>query len=77
MKHSLCIYGSHHIPTSQNARGCRTCRTQTGFFMGREEARRNHQESVALVNRRRRLAWLVEQWEEHLGRCRIVKESYL
>lgn len=73
----LCLYGSHHIPTSRNVKGRRACRTETGFFMGREEARRSHREVVALVYRRRRLAWLVEQWEGHLGRCRIVKESYL
>jgi len=72
----LCIYGSHHIPRSQNTKGRRACRTQTGFFMGRMEARRSHREGVALVYRRRRLAWLVEQWEGHLDRCRNVKESY-
>jgi len=72
----LCLYTSHHIPTSQNAKSHRACRTHTGFFMGREEARRSHREGVALVYRRRRLAWLVEQWEEHLGQCRIVEESY-
>lgn len=73
----LCIYGSHHIPTSRNAKGRCACRSQTGFFMGREEARRGQRESTALIRQRRRLAWLVEQWEGHLGRCRIVKESFL
>lgn len=71
----LCIYGSHHIPTSRNAKGHRACRTQTGFFMGREEARRSHLEGGALVHRRRRLAWLVAQWEGHMARCQFVKES--
>lgn len=77
MKQSLCLFGSHHIPTSQNARGRRACHTQTGYFTGREEARRSRLENVALVYRRRRLAWLVEQWERHQSRCRIVRESYI
>lgn len=45
----VCIYGSHHIPTSRNAKGHRACRTQAGFFMGHEEVRRSHREGVALV----------------------------
>ena len=73
----LGIYGFHHIPTGLNAKGHRACRTNTGFFMGRNEARRIHREGGALVHRRLHLAWLVKQWKRHMARCQFVKESYL
>lgn len=68
----LRIYGSHHIPTSRNVTGHRACRAPMGFFPRREEPGRRLMENGALAGRRLRLAWLVEQWNKHLGRNRFV-----
>ena len=72
----LTIYDSHHIPTNRCVPGHRACRTHTGFFLGGGEARRVRQESIALINRRFRYAWLVQQWAMHEERCRLRKEIY-
>jgi hypothetical protein len=72
----LTIYDSHHIPTNRNRKGPQACRTQTGFAMGRGEARRVYQARLDLVNRRLRLAWLAQQWAGHLARRRFAKGKY-
>ena len=72
----LTIYDSHQISTNRNIKCHRACRTQTGFIMGAEESRRIRQESRALINRRFRYAWLIQQWDGHEERCRFVKERY-
>ncbi len=69
----LTIYDSHHILTNRNIKCHRACRTHTGIFTSSWEARRIHQEDLALVNRRLRFAWLVRQWNEHED---SVKEMY-
>jgi hypothetical protein len=72
----LTICDSHHIPTNHCVPGHRGCRTHTGFFLGGGEARRVRQESIALINRRFRYAWLVQQWAMHEEWCRLRKEIY-
>ena len=73
----LGLYSSHHIPTSRNIKGRRACRTQTGFFMGQDEARRCHREGGALATRRRQLAWLVQQWDRFIVRRRMAQGANL
>ena len=72
----LTIYDSHHIPTNRNIKCHPACRTHTGVFMDAGESRRIRQESSALINRRFRYAWLIQQWAMHEERCRFVKEEY-
>jgi hypothetical protein len=72
----LTICDSHHIPTNHCVMGHRACRTHTGFFLGAGEARRARQESIALINRRFRFAWLIGQWTMHKERCRSRKEMH-
>ena len=71
----LTIYDSHHIPTNRQRKGSRACRTHTGFFTGRGEARRVYQANVDLVNRRIRFDWFVRQWAGHQARIGFIKEK--
>ena len=61
------ILNSSHIPTNRCVAGHRSCRTNTGVFLGDGEARRVRQESIALINRRFRYAWLVGQRNRYKG----------
>jgi len=72
----LTIFQSSHISTNRCVKGHRACWTHTGFFLGGGggEARRVRQESIALINRRFRYAWLAQQWAMHQERCRSRKE---
>ncbi len=72
----LTICDSHHIPTNRCVPGHRACRIHTGFFLGAREARRIRWESMSLINRRFRYAWLTRQWAMHEERCRLRKEMY-
>jgi len=70
----LTIFDSSHIPTNRCVPGHRACRTNTGFFLGGAEARRVRQESIALINRRFRFVWIIQQSAMHEERCRSKKE---
>ncbi len=61
----LTVHDSHHIATHRCVAGHRACRSLTGFPLGAGEARRVTHESIALVNRRLRFAWLIAQWRRH------------
>ena len=63
----LTICDSHHIPTNRCLPGHRACRTHSDFYQGAEEAQRVQHESIAMINRRLRFAWLVGQWKRHEG----------
>jgi hypothetical protein len=71
----LTIYDSHHIPTNRCLPGHRACRTYTGFYSGGGEAQRVQRESIALINRRLRFAWLVGQWKNNEGITKSQKEG--
>jgi len=71
----LTIYDSHHIPTNRCLPGHRACRSCTGFYPEGEEAQRVQHESIALINRRLRFAWLVGQWKRNEGITKIQKEE--
>ncbi|MFH0789820.1 MAG: hypothetical protein V2B13_19700 [Pseudomonadota bacterium] len=72
----LTISDSHHIPTNHCLPGHRARRTHTGLFLGAGEARRVRHETIALINRRFRFAWLIRQWAWHEERCQLRKEIH-